>query len=95
MFNISKLPFLLAICIAIIKALSDLYNGKSFDIMARETCIVIIVAFIFGSLIKYAVRALLKDVLRKRIEEINEQQKIKKKNSQARNETESIERTSS
>lgn len=88
MFIINKLPFLLAICMAIITALSDLYNGKSFDIMAKETCIVIILAFVFGILIKHVVRALLQDILRKRIEEINEE-KMRRKNLQAKSEVES------
>ena len=69
MFSINKLPFLISIMLATITALSGLYNGKSFDIMAKETCIVIVSSYAFGILVKYALITLIKDVIKKNIED--------------------------
>jgi hypothetical protein len=65
--------------LATIIALYDLYYGKSFDIMARETCIVIVSAYAFGILAKYALIALIKDVIKKNIEDAKVQKQLSKK----------------
>lgn len=79
MFNVNKLPFLISIILAIITALSGLYNGKSFDIMVKETCIAIVVAYIFGVFVKYALIKLIKDVIKKNMEDAREQKLLLKK----------------
>lgn len=79
MFSINKLPFLISIMLATITALSGLYNGKSFDIMAKETCIVIVSAYVFGIMAKYALTMLIKDVIKKNIEDAKIQKQLSKK----------------
>jgi len=76
-----KLPIFLSIVFAIITAIVSLNNGKDLSAMAYDVCIVIILTYPAGIIIKSIIIKTIKEVLvKKYILDQQEKMKMKKKN---------------
>ncbi|MGE5328620.1 MAG: hypothetical protein ACM3KR_03825 [Deltaproteobacteria bacterium] len=84
-----KLPILLSIVFAIITAIASLINGKDVSAMAYDVCIVIVLAYLAGIIIKSIIIKTVKEVLVKQyILEQQEKMKKKKNNKEEKSESE-------
>ncbi|MGE5473477.1 MAG: hypothetical protein ACM3UU_04570 [Ignavibacteriales bacterium] len=77
---IYKLPIFLSIIFAIITAIASLVNGKDVSAMAYDVCIVIVIAYPAGIILKSIILRTIKEVLVKNYL-LEQQEKKKRKNS--------------